>query len=246
MPEGPTIVILKEAVHSFVGRKVIAASGNSKKVDFKKLTGLKIIKFKSWGKHFLICFPKFTIRIHFLMFGSYRINESKEKTSPRLSLRFSKGEVLNFYTCSIITIDQPLDDVYDWTADVMSKSWDSLNALKKLAALPETLVCDALLDQKIFAGVGNIIKNEVLFRIQVHPKSIVQKLPQVKRRQLVREAVLYSFEFLKWKKEFTLKKHWFVYTKKVCPRDSQPIHRKHLGTTNRRTFFCNTCQTCYV
>ena len=31
------------------------------------------------------------------------------------------------------------------------------------------MVCDALLDQTVFAGVGNIIKNEVLFRTGVHP-----------------------------------------------------------------------------
>ena len=38
---------------------------------------------------------------------------------------------------------------------------------------------DALLDQDVFAGAGNIIKNEVLHRIRVHPESPVGRLPQV-------------------------------------------------------------------
>ncbi|MEO5649944.1 MAG: hypothetical protein ABIR03_08480 [Ginsengibacter sp.] len=40
----------------------------------------------------------------------------------------------------------------------------------KLKKISETLACDALLNHNIFTGVGNIIKNEVLFRIHLHPK----------------------------------------------------------------------------
>ena len=40
----------------------------------------------------------------------------------------------------------------------------------------------------VFAGVGNIIKNEVLFRIGVHPLSTPGALPAAKRNALVREA----------------------------------------------------------
>ncbi len=90
MPEGPSIVILKEEVEPYVGRKIMEADGSSKKIDFGALTGLKIISFQSWGKHFLICFAHFTIRIHFLMFGSYRINDDKVNLTPRLSIKFSK------------------------------------------------------------------------------------------------------------------------------------------------------------
>ena len=74
MPEGPSIVILKEAVQMFKGQRVVAVSGNTK-IAKDRMKGQQIIDFKSWGKHFLICFPKFAIRIHFMLFGSYRINE---------------------------------------------------------------------------------------------------------------------------------------------------------------------------
>jgi hypothetical protein len=50
--------------------------------------------------------------------------------------------------------------------------------------MPDALVCDALLDQNVFAGVGNIIKNEVLFRIRVHPLSKLGALPAHKLRAL--------------------------------------------------------------
>ncbi len=113
MPEGPSILIVKEQVQQFKGKKIIKVEGNSK-LDINRLEGETIADFKSWGKHFLICFKHFTVRIHFMMFGSYRINEQKD-TPPRLQLIFKKGE-LNFYTCSVKFIDEDIDDVYDWTA----------------------------------------------------------------------------------------------------------------------------------
>ena len=84
MPEGPSIVILKELVQPFKGKKILKVEGNSK-LDIQRLHGQKILDFKSWGKHFLICFKNFTVRIHFMLFGSYRINEQKN-TVARLRL----------------------------------------------------------------------------------------------------------------------------------------------------------------
>ena len=178
------------------------------------------------------------------MFGSWRIDERKDGATPRLSLQFRDGE-LNVYTCSVRFIEEPLDDVYDWSADVLSDAWDAAAARRKLRAMPETLVCDALLDQNIFAGVGNIIKNEVLFRIRLHPLSKVGALPRRKLAQLVDEARRYSFDFLAWKKAFVLRKHWLAHTKRTCPRCAIPLSKAHLGATDRRSFWCARCQRRY-
>jgi endonuclease-8 len=242
MPEGPSIVILKEMLAPFEGKKVLAADGSTKAFDVELLKNKTVI-FKTWGKHFLICFPKFTVRIHFLLFGSYLVNDRKE-TKPRLHLKFSKGEV-NFYACSVQLIEQPLDELYDFTADIMNESWSDKKALDKLKAIPDTLVCDAILDQHIFSGAGNIFKNEVLFRIRVHPASKVGDLPEKKKKELVKEVVNYAFDFLKWKKAYVLKKHWEAHTKKECPRCKIPLQKAYMGKTNRRTFFCENCQVKY-
>lgn len=242
MPEGPSIVILKEAVQPFKGKKIVQATGNTR-VELPELEGQRVLDFKSWGKHFLICFRKFTIRVHFMLFGTYRINEEKE-TPARLGLQFENGS-LNFYACSVKLITEPLDEVYEWSADVLSDTWDQGKARKKLKAMPDLLVCDALLEQNIFAGVGNIIKNEVLFRIRVHPRSKTGCLPAKQLNLLIKEAVNYSYDFLKWKKAFELKKHWLAHTKKICPRCNIPLIMEYLGKTNRRSFFCNNCQVLY-
>jgi endonuclease-8 len=243
MPEGPSLLIAKEAMISFKGKKVIGISGNSK-TDKERMLNKKLLDIRTWGKHLLLCFDGFTVRIHFLMFGTYRVNEKKAGATPRISMQFKSGEI-NFYTCAVRIIEEPLDEIYDWAADVLSDAWDPKAARKKLKANPETLVTDALLDQAIFSGVGNIIKNEVLYRIKVHPKTRVGNLPLKKLNELVKEARNYSFDFLEWKKEFTLKKHWLAHTKKTCQRDGNRIVKEYLGKTQRRTFFCEACQILY-
>ncbi|MBS1584188.1 MAG: endonuclease [Bacteroidetes bacterium] len=242
MPEGPSIVILKELVQPFKGKKILAVEGNTK-IGKEQFLNKKVTDFKSWGKHFLICFSKFTLRVHFMLFGSYRINEDREMT-PRLSLRFANG-TLNFYACSLKLIEEPLEEVYDWSADTLSPEWDSATALKKLKAKPGVLAADAILDQDIFAGAGNIFKNEVLFRIRVHPLSKIGKLPPKKLRELVEEVRNYAYQFLEWKKKFELRKHWLAHTKRTCPRCHIPFIKEHLGKTNRRTFYCSNCQLLY-
>ncbi len=243
MPEGPSIVILKEELKGFKNKQIIEVNGNSK-IDINRLLNLKIKDLKSWGKHFLICFDGFFLRIHLLMFGTYRINERKDST-PRLSMKFKTGEI-NFYTCSIKLIEGEPDDLYNWDTDVMSNSWDPKKAEKKLKAQKNVMACDALLNQEIFSGVGNIIKNEVLFRIEVHPKSLIGYLPQKKLKSLVKEASNYSWEFYHWKKKFELKKHWLIYKKIECPRCHIRSTNTYMGATDRLTSFCSNCQKLFT
>ena len=242
MPEGPSLVIAKGELLPFKRKKIIAVSGNSK-IEKERMLHKKLLDVRTWGKHLLLCFDSFSVRIHFLMFGTYYINAQKNAV-PRLHLKFSKGE-LNFYTCAVKMIEEPLDEVYDWSADVLNPEWDPKKARKKLKSIPEMLVTDALLDQTLFSGVGNIIKNEVLYRIKVHPLSKIGCLPPRKLTQLITEASNYSYDFLKWKKEYTLRKHWLAHTKKTCQRDGGKIVKEYLGKTKRRTFYCEKCQIKY-
>ena len=244
MPEGPSIAILREQAARFMGRTIRAASGYAKDVDYPRLAGMTVLGVHSWGKHFLIELPGLVLRIHLLMFGSYRIDERKP-TLPRLRLEFTGGGELNFYTCSVKQLEGSPDDWYDWREDVMGDQWSPRLALKKLRATPHQLACDALMNQDVFAGVGNIIKNEVLFRIRVHPLSETGAMPVEKLRALVREARQYSFEFKAWKEAFVLKQHWLVHTKKICPRCDIPLMKGHLGITKRRSFYCENCQKRY-
>lgn len=241
MPEGPSIVIAKETLQFLTGKKIVSVSGNSK-LNIQRMAGKKIIAFKTWGKHLLICFNDFTLRVHFMMFGSFRINERKA-IAPRVSFTF-KNDELNLYTCSLQFIEEDLDSVYNWEEDIMSENWNAQAAADKLTK-PNLEATDALLDQHIFSGSGNIIKNEVLYLTRIHPLAQTADLPGSKKTELAEMARSYSFDFLHWKKEFTLKKHWRCYKQKTCERCDLPFTRAHLGRGKRLTFYCENCQKKY-
>jgi endonuclease-8 len=242
MPEGPSLILFREELSQFKGKKVLETTGSTR-IEKERMKGKKILDLKTWGKHLLIVFPGFTIRLHFLMFGVYYIDSTKDRV-PRLTLKF-KGREINFYNTGVKMIEEPLDSVYDWSADILHEDWNARKALKKLRAMPNKMATDALLDQEVFSGVGNIIKNEVLFRIRVQPASQVGALSDAKLREMIKEARNYSKEFLAWKREGVLKKNWKVHTKKVCPRDGQPLKKEYLGALKRRSFFCASCQKLY-
>lgn len=242
MPEGPSIVILREAAAKFRGKTVRRAIGNSS-LDLTHMEGRRVKALRSWGKHFLIEFSGFSLRVHMLMFGSYRIDERKP-SPPRVSLQFDNGE-LNIYASSLKYVEGPLDASYDWRTDVMNDAWDPRLARRRLKQQPDTLVCDALLEQDLFAGVGNIIKNEVLFRQRVHPESKVGDLPPRVLGKVIADAREYSFRFLEWKRAFELKKHWQIHTRRTCPNCGGPVSKTYPGKSRRRTFFCPNCQVRY-
>jgi len=254
MAEGPSIVLLKERAAVFLGREIDSVEGNTP-IEKERLLRQRIVGLRSFGKHFLVELGAFSLRVHLLMLGSYCINERKDKPI-RLGLGVASGDEINFYSCSVKFVEEPLDEVYDWRVDVMADQWDPALARKKLRALPEVLVCDALLDQTVFAGVGNVIKNEILFRLRLHPLSIVGALPPRKLRELVAQARQYTFEFYEWKKADvdgtrpvwqgdTLRAHWKVHNQKTCPRCRIALIKAHLGTLDRRSFYCENCQVRY-
>jgi endonuclease-8 len=245
VPEGPSIFIAKEVIHPLLkGQEVISAIGNAKE-DLERLEGLKIRDVRSWGKQLLILFPGFIVRIHFLMFGTYSVDkQTRQKSSLRLCIVTPETKIF-FYTCSVKFLEGKPEELYDAETDLLNKKWNAAKARKKLKAKPGLMACDAILDQEIFAGAGNIFKNEVLYRIRVHPETRIKDLPPRKLTELVNEVHNYAYDFLKWKRKFVLKKHWLAHTKRTCVRCEIPLVNKYCGKTKRRTFFCKNCQVKY-
>ena len=231
MPEGPTILMMAEEAAKFVGRPVREASGNAK-IAYSRLMRRKPLAIRSFGKQFLVDFGTFYLRAHLLLFGSYRIDEKRDKP-PRLALRFANGE-LNIYGGSVRLVDGALDDDYDWRTDVLSDEWNPARAKKTLRERPDTLACDILMDQDVFAGVGNIIKNEVLHRVGVHPAARLDELAPRQRGALVKDARDFSFQFLAWRRKNVLRKHLRVHKRKYCADCGTELRRAILGKTERR------------
>ena len=134
MPEGPTIVILREEAGKFAGKRVREVSGNSRQ-DIQRLKGKTVRAICSWGKHFLLVFDGFVLRIHFMLFGRYRVDDPREDANPRLTLVFANGR-LDLYACSVQFLEGDVDALYDFSRDVMADAWDPAAARKRLRDAP--------------------------------------------------------------------------------------------------------------
>jgi endonuclease-8 len=111
---------------------------------------------------------------------------------------------------------------------------------------PEELICDVLLDQAIFAGVGNIIKNEALFLAGVHPLSITGKIPRGKIEEIIHEARRFSKLFYETRKSGQeLKVYLKVYQKLKCPGSEEKVVRMTTGKRKRLSHFCPDVQFQY-
>jgi endonuclease-8 len=247
--EGPSLVILREELKPFVGKKVVKVRGNTKQPK-DLLKGRELEKVETWAKVLFLTFSKSKVgphskkiitKTHFLMFGSYRIDDPKENRVPRLELKFENGTVY-FYTCSILfDADEYLEKI-DREVDVMSPAWSEKHVLQLMKKKKKSFLCDIILDQTIFAGAGNIVKNEVLFNIRRDPMTLLSQVPQKDWPRLAYAVRDYCFHFYQWKKKFELKKHWQVYRQQHCPLCESRLCSENTGKLNRKSFYCPNCQ----
>lgn len=247
--EGPSIHLAAEQLRPFVGKKITSVGGNSR-IGIDRLQGKRVKDIFAWGKHLVFQFDTFAMRVHFMLWGTFAATvkgksvtgDYRRSGPPRLVMNLPNGEI-TIWAASVKWIEG--DDVkaeYDFTADIMSDRWNPGSALKKVRAFPHGEIADVLLDQAIFAGVGNIIKNEVLFRTRISPFLRVEQISPKKLRAIVADAQVFSHRFLELRKVFALRKNLEVYRKSTCPRCGEKIFRRNHGQRARRSFFCARCQ----
>lgn len=240
--EGPSLVILKEELKQFEKKKVLKVLGNSR-LPIKNLEGKSLKKIETWGKMIFLFFSgNIVTRTHFLLFGSYRINDPKPGSSPRLQLEFSNG-IVYFYACAFSMDAKASLEELDPRVDVLSEQWDENFVTKLLNTKGDPHLCDLFLDQNLFAGAGNIVKNEVLYNIRRHPLTKLSDIDLKDRKKLVHAVRAYCENFYEWKKKFELRKHWQVYKKFKCKLCESALKREKLGKGKRSTFYCPFCQS---
>ncbi|MBA3238367.1 MAG: endonuclease [Parachlamydiaceae bacterium] len=248
--EGPSIYLATEWLSPFVGKAILEVDGNTH-IGKERLHKKKVLDIFSWGKHLVFQFDDFALRVHFMLFGSFQATVKgtkvtgdypKKDVPPRLELKFNSGEI-TLYSCSLKYLDTAnAKELYDFSTDVMSSEWSPKKAIEKIKKQQEEEIADVLLDQSIFSGVGNIIKNEVLFIVKTVPTTPVKDISAPQLKKLVNTAREFSFQFYEWRKKFELKKHYQIYRKKICTVCGDTICKKWTGTRKRVSYFCQNCQ----
>jgi endonuclease-8 len=247
--EGPSLHLAAEQLHPFVRQRIQTVSGNSR-IGIERLRRQRVVDIFAWGKHLVFQFDVFAIRVHFLLWGTFAAivdgrsvtGDYRRSGPPRLRMTFRDGEI-TMWSASIRFIESACAHAnYDFTADVLSPTWSARKALARMRRFPEAQISDVLLDQSVFAGVGNIIKNEVLFRTGTSPFATVAELSPQTRRAIVQQARSFSFRFLELRRQFALRKNLEIYGRCTCPRCGRQVTRRVHGQRQRRSFYCTSCQ----
>lgn len=181
-----------------------------------------------------------------MLFGTYEAvvesvsvtGDYKRAREPRLAFEFENGQVLMF-NCSVKMIESSnAKKDYDFSIDILSPKWDEANVSRLLKLQEDEEVSDVLLDQEIFAGVGNIIKNEVLSLVKVNPRTRIGALIPKERKALVEEAQAFSKQFLTWRKKFVLRKNLKAHGRGTCPYCGGKLIKEKTGKRARWAYWC--------
>ena len=247
--EGPSLHLAKEQLRPFKKKRVLEAYGNTK-LDQTMFVGLEVKDIFSWGKHLVFQFDAFALRIHFMLWGSFEAEvdgrwvtgDYRRARTPRLALRFANG-VINTYNCSLKLIESAhAKRDYDFSIDVMSSKWDAAAALKRMKQHGNEEIADVLLDQTVFAGVGNIIKNEVLSLVRIAPQRGVDTIANKELRALIAQTRAFSQQFYRWRKKFVLTKNLRAHRRALCPHCQTRLIRARTGARQRWAYWCPRCQ----
>lgn len=150
-------------------------------------------------------------------------------------------------------------DLTDLGPDPMTKNF-SLSIMKERLMLRKNWkIKQALLDQELIAGIGNIYSDEMLWSSGIHPLSIVSKIPQQKLKLLyksMRSVLKKGLDFggdsmsdyrniYGLPGKFQSKHNVYRRAGEKCPkRDGGEIKRMKIG--GRSGHFCPIHQTLYI
>ena len=100
------------------------------------------------------------------------------------------------------------------------------------------------MNQEIFSGVGNIIRNEALYRAGIHPLSVTGKIPAAKITKLIKEVVNYARLFYD-ALETKGKKVTFAVYQQEYAADGSEVTMKILPKSKRKIFYSEHKQKMY-
>jgi endonuclease-8 len=169
---------------------------------------------------------------------------NKKKVNRSFYLAFANGEI-NCYVVSAQKLEKSPEETYDWRTDVLSKQFDKGFVKSLLKAKHDKTIDDVLMDQAIFSGVGNKIRNEALYRAGIHPLSITGKIPPTKIIKLINEVVNYAKIFYDQLEKKGVNDFFQVYQQEYAA-DGSEVTMKILPKSKRKIFFSEYKQQLFV
>jgi endonuclease-8 len=267
MAEGDTIARLAERLRpALVGRTIVAAHGR-RGVLVSRMVGRRIETVDTVGKNLLFRLEGgLTLRTHLGLDGSWRVGPSAEPSRAtwwRADLTIEAGDVV------AVCVGARTVELFETRAqalhpalgalgpDIVADHWDAEHAFQRLRSAAGRGIGEAILDQRVVAGIGNVYRSEILFLERVDPEALVGTLPDEtlqsileRARELLRSNVQSgagprtTTRDARNGRPMAPTRLW-VYGRagRPCHRCGTPIRAAQRGAARPRiTYWCPSCQ----
>jgi endonuclease VIII len=286
VPEGDTIFRAARTLNrALAGHEVVrfesVLPALTRIHDDTPVTGRRVESVTAAGKHILMRFSArptpagpseaqsedLVLRTHMRMNGSWHIYRPGERwRRPRRDMRVlvatENFEAVGF-NVPVAEFLRPRalerqDDLRLMGPDLLGETFDAQEALRRFRARPALSIADALLNQRLVAGAGNVYKSEVLFLCGVHPFAAVAAVDDTRVLAILATArthlqanvidptaaIVTYRGYRRTTRRADPAERLYVYGRagKPCRKCGTPIEMRAQGPHARLTYWCPTCQ----
>jgi endonuclease-8 len=278
MPEGDTIARAAAALHRALAGRVVTAFATglaplARVDDDTPIAGRTIEACRSVGKHLLMTFSAqppapsagnqtLVLRTHMRMRGSwhlYRPGERWQRPQRAARIRIDTDAwvavafdvpVAEFVREADLHRHRPLAVL---GPDLADAEFDRSHARARIQASAGRPICEVILDQRVVAGLGNVLRSETLFVCGLHPETPadqlsadgVNRLLEAAAKLLQRNARTNAGPARNTTGRRAPGQALWVYqrTGEPCRRCGTAIVSAARGLEARRVYWCPECQT---
>jgi endonuclease VIII len=244
VPEGDTLHRAARRLQVLVGERVEVETPHPRAraaIDAAVLDGRTLESVEAVGKNLVLRFDnRVVLRSHLRMSGRWSVRPRGEPRTgtPWLVLRGASAEgvlwngpVLELHTRALARLGP----------DILASRPDLESMLARLRATDgDRRLGEALQDQTLVAGIGNMWMAEALWRARLSPWLRLRDVPDEERRRALEAAAMSMRDALDGGREPA--KHVYGRAGRACPRCGTPIRAHGQGDANRTAYWCPSCQ----
>jgi endonuclease VIII len=263
VPEGDTIFQIATALRPvLVGQRIVRANARTPGPQISRVVGATVSDIEPVGKHMLIRFDNgLSLHTHLRMGGTWHCYAPGERWRlPAWKARV----VLETTTAVVVCFNAPVAELMQDRAvalhpallslgpDLLDRNFSPELALARLRERSTSEIAEALLDQRVMAGIGNVFKSEILFIHAVNPWTRVSALSDEQlgglvstaHRLLVQNATSSTPHRVTTRGDPGAHGSSYVYGRanRPCTRCGTRIRVQRQGSLNRSTYWCPSCQ----
>lgn len=262
MPEGHTLHRIARDHHRwFAGQSLAVSSPQGRFAEqSQELDGRQLKRVEAFGKHLIYHWAGGKLlHVHLGLYGKFRVQRKPAK-DPRGAVRVRMiGQTRLFdlngpNTCELLTPSQLDALVQRLGPDPLREDADPLRAWQRIDG-SRAPIGTLLMDQSVLAGIGNIYRTEILFRLGIHPRRTGRQLGRPAFDQIWQLAQRWLTIGVRYNRIITVdiptggkppsrlnaSERTRLYQREDCPECGGAVEQFLLAS--RKVFACPHCQT---